>query len=479
MSDTFDCAASDCPICPIDLTCDEPSDLIAAAERAAADTRAASAAADAEVKDAFGLHDPACGCGACADAAAAEAAASASSPESCVEGGSEDDINSSPSSQSSSPPPSPTIVSSGKGILPGHQLVRSAAVVAKRGKGGVKYSGQRFHFTYKGHLDLARLRSFFEVAGGGLKGFSAVHENGHASRGEGDDSTGYAHTHVLVWWTNGVCWSSASRWNIDSVHPNVKRVSTVVHFRRILQYHKKEPVGLDSAHYVCELPAGFAISAGKAGDAFSAPELIELLKKFSSWARVLADPELGGYIQRSSAKMSYVRQLYDHLEELNDPVDPLGGLSLFEWQRDLELFLTSPADSRSILWIVDEKGGCGKSSFARYYECKNPSYSLFFTGKDPRDMASAISKSRARRVFFYDIPRACDAHAVSYEFLEHLKDGVVFVAKYDSRMIKFRPPHLIVFSNHQPILCLTADRLSVYNIVDYKFVYVSGKKLFK
>lgn len=360
--------------------------------------------------------------------------------------------------------------------LPGHDLQRSPAQVQPK-KARITWTGQRFHFTFKGHLDLKDLLDHFDTAGGGLKASSAVHENGHSKHDEEEEEITYSHTHVLIWWKKTVNWSAAGRWDYHGVHPNWKPVTTVVHFRRVLQYHKKEPVGGDltnSDHYQCTLPADFKPTV-ESPTTYTSTELIEKLRTFPSWARVLADPELSLYIQKSSSKMNYVRQLYDALEELTDPLDPLADVSLYDWQKRLELFLTTPADSRSILWICDEKGGCGKSSFARYYECKNPSHSLFFTGKEPRDMATAISKSRARRVFFYDIPRACDPHSVSYEFLEHLKDGVIFVSKYESRYIRFRPPHLIIFANHMPIPNLTVDRLTVYKIENNDFVFQSGK----
>ena len=51
-----------------------------------------------------------------------------------------------------------------------------------------------------------------------------------------------------------------------------------------------------------------------------------------------------------------------------------------------------------------------------------------------------------------------------YRILEDIKDGAATSSKYDSQVIKFKTPNIVmVFSNVRPDMkCLSADRWEVY-----------------
>lgn len=129
------------------------------------------------------------------------------------------------------------------------------------------------------------------------------------------------------------------------------------------------------------------------------------------------------------------------------------------WQCQLVEELKREVDPRKIIWIYDTVGNFGKSYFARNYE---PDESFYVTGGKHSDIYFAY---RSQRRVFFDVPRSAEDH-FPYEVLEKFKDGVIFQAKYESRVLRFASPHVVVFANFPPNLAkLSADRWDVRNLV--------------
>jgi len=89
------------------------------------------------------------------------------------------------------------------------------------------------HLTYTHvHLDLDATRAHFGGMFGGLKYYSMCHETGK----EGT----HDHTHVFLEWNDKPDIKSARFFDINGTHPNVKKVNTNLHKKRIWKYHEKE-----------------------------------------------------------------------------------------------------------------------------------------------------------------------------------------------------------------------------------------------
>jgi hypothetical protein len=146
------------------------------------------------------------------------------------------------------------------------------------------------------------------------------------------------------------------------------------------------------------------------------------------------------------------------------PVEPIKEYPLFEWQEKLKRVLDSPSDDRTIIFIVDEKGNSGKTWFAHYYtklrnELKPKSASVLYPGK-LSDMSQAYIPST--EVLFMDCARK-RAENLQYGFLEEIKNGQVFKAKYNSCMLACKVPHVVVNMNQLPDMeALSGDRYVVY-----------------
>lgn len=128
-----------------------------------------------------------------------------------------------------------------------------------------------------------------------------------------------------------------------------------------------------------------------------------------------------------------------------------------DWQREVLEIISGEPDMRKIHWYVDREGGKGKTTLARHI-CLTYSDAIYLSGR-PSDIKSAIASLEIKpRICIFDWVRSQDSR-VSYQALEEVKNGIFFSSKYESRMVIFNIPHVIVFSNFEPERHrLSADR---------------------
>jgi len=137
------------------------------------------------------------------------------------------------------------------------------------------------------------------------------------------------------------------------------------------------------------------------------------------------------------------------------PVYPLR-----DWQANLHAILVLAPDPREILFVVDFTGNQGKSWFCRYYTDLHDNAQIIVPGKKA-DMAFVLEENK--RVYLFDAPRAKQGDFIQYDFLEEVKNGMVFSPKYESVLKKFNTPHVVVMMNEEPDMSkLSNDR---YNII--------------
>jgi hypothetical protein len=151
------------------------------------------------------------------------------------------------------------------------------------------------------------------------------------------------------------------------------------------------------------------------------------------------------------------------------------------WQESLTNLLAGPKDTRNIIWVWEEEGNVGKTSFC--YDLALDGKAIVFGGKagdvfsavadwvDPLDAkGNRTGKGQALDVVVMDVPR-CTKDYISYQSLEKLKDGLFFNAKYKSRMVQMASIHVVVMSNQAPDRTqMSADRWHVYKIKDKALV---------
>lgn len=125
------------------------------------------------------------------------------------------------------------------------------------------------------------------------------------------------------------------------------------------------------------------------------------------------------------------------------------------------------------MWLIDPKGGKGKTELAKYLYSKEPEKWLIM--KDPgttRDAATIVQNSIEQgwqsHGVILDLPRqAQTARTRIYPILEEIKDGFITATKYQGGTTTFPIPHVTVFANWGPTAeALSMDRWDIREITE-------------
>jgi len=141
--------------------------------------------------------------------------------------------------------------------------------------------------------------------------------------------------------------------------------------------------------------------------------------------------------------------------------DPLDGLVLFDWQKEIIEMISGDIDDRKVYWYWSAVGNVGKSVLCKHMVLK---HDAIVVGGTFKDAYFAIGKRVEKHgvdaigTVVFCLSRSQGAK-VSYTAMEQIKDGLFFSAKYESQMCVYNPPHVLVFANCEPDLSqLSADR---------------------
>lgn len=145
-----------------------------------------------------------------------------------------------------------------------------------------------------------------------------------------------------------------------------------------------------------------------------------------------------------------------------EPIMELDGVELRQWQVQLEETLSSPADDRSVNFVYDMIGGKGKTWFAHYMMSKHPDKVQILSVAKRDDLAYMLDETKS--IFFFNVPRG-GMEFFQYTIVEMIKDKLVISPKYQSRVKRMMPSHVVVLCNEPPDYTkLSADRIKVVNL---------------
>ena len=195
-----------------------------------------------------------------------------------------------------------------------------------------------------------------------------------------------------------------------------------------------------------------------------------------------ADPTLGGVFGQilkcqsleeatntdPETRLKYHFQLKDifqtaFVQQYSKPLTTVPKLS--SWQVETCMTLLTQT-RRSILWIVDEKGGRGKTTLRDFLTTRLGSSCFFSTGGKNSDIVhSLVARQTVIKYVIFDYPRNTRPEFYNWKLLEDFKNGDVESGKYNSVVLKFPPMHVLVLGNH-PLddvrSRLTHDRWNVH-----------------
>lgn len=152
--------------------------------------------------------------------------------------------------------------------------------------------------------------------------------------------------------------------------------------------------------------------------------------------------------------------------EMEDEADePLKGLVLHEYQKEVLALMETKPDTRTVHWYWEPKGKTGKSALCKHI-CMH--YNAMKVGGKSSDIlygvAERLGSKRKVHAVFINLSRHREEH-FNYEALEDLKDGHFYSGKYESKEIKMNSPHVVVFANWPPDRAgLSEDRWNIKRI---------------
>lgn len=315
-------------------------------------------------------------------------------------------------------------------------------VVKEIDEGNFRFENQKVLLTYKGHLDKAGLKAFFDYLAPSkkCKDVMIAHETG-------DTSCPYEHTHAYV--DFGVAKKSRSCRFLDyaNVHPHIQPVITR-NTEPVIRYLCKE----DPAH--AELKA--KLDKGKqpvADVVWGATNIQEALRNVKKVSDVTGTIALWGYKEKPVKVMPKT--------DLRAP-----------WQRQLWEELDAPTwDHRSICWVTERTGGVGKSHFCQTYKLNNLKDVLLLTnlggqGDTATIIDGAIESGWTQRVLIIDLPRGASDYKI-YPSLEAVMNGFMNTTKWRGKEQLFERPRVVVFANWLPdFRQMSLDRWNLLEIAN-------------
>ena len=146
-----------------------------------------------------------------------------------------------------------------------------------------------------------------------------------------------------------------------------------------------------------------------------------------------------------------------HWENVSDAMRRCPEFGLRPWQRQVDNYVKHKTqDDRQIMWILDPKGNNGKSYLSKYLRLYWGAFAINGDSLTTKDFAFAYD---GQRVVVIDFPRCTDSNSINYSILEALKNGSIFSAKYESKVLDFDTAMVICMSNVEPnYLKLSPDR---------------------
>lgn len=137
------------------------------------------------------------------------------------------------------------------------------------------------------------------------------------------------------------------------------------------------------------------------------------------------------------------------------------GRDLYEWQQDILDIISGEVDDRKIYWYWEAEGNAGKTSLAKHI-CLTDEQAIYVCGSANHIKYAVANCKEPPRIVLWDIPRN---GKVDYGAVEQIKNGIFFSTKYESDMYLFDPPHIICFSNREPVMhAVSLDRWNIVEI---------------
>lgn len=174
--------------------------------------------------------------------------------------------------------------------------------------------------------------------------------------------------------------------------------------------------------------------------------------------------ELDEIMQKRYAKLRY---------------DSVDDTQVRPFQRWILEYLQGPVDSRKCIWVWENVGDVGKTYTVDLALKKFGVKAVFVSAPMAYDnFATAfVPLCRIVNIVFIDCPRQCKTSSINDVFAigECVKNGIMSVSKYESRVVYFPRKHFVVLANCSPYDMVGGGLLwSVDRLVEVKILSKEG-----
>lgn len=109
------------------------------------------------------------------------------------------------------------------------------------------------------------------------------------------------------------------------------------------------------------------------------------------------------------------------------------------------------AGGRKIYWFWEAKGCWGKTLLSKYFVDQMDAICVAGKAADAKFIIADCIKNTGEcpPIVILDIPRT-NGNGVSYQAIEAIKNGILVNTKYESGMVRFNSPHVLIFANEPP-----------------------------
>lgn len=139
---------------------------------------------------------------------------------------------------------------------------------------------------------------------------------------------------------------------------------------------------------------------------------------------------------------------------------------LRRWQAQLlgEMDSKGP-DDRSVIWVMDTKGGSGKTWFTKFMYKIDPEGTAWLQNGKTHDLIKIIvDQSVNLKLVMFDLCRS-NEERINWDAIERIKNGMIMSTKYEVESTIIDSPTVVCFANFEPDLkMLSLDRWIVYEI---------------
>ena len=151
----------------------------------------------------------------------------------------------------------------------------------------------------------------------------------------------------------------------------------------------------------------------------------------------------------------------------------------YQWQNELydKDGKIKEADDREILFIEDEEGNSGKSSFIKWLYLNSNDEIAFLTDGTASQLKASITSIGVKKAYIIDLPRAQNAKEKLMTGCEILKNGLIPIGA--GKTVVMCNPWVILIGKAFPLGSFSVDRWRVWELKkienDYKVIDITNR----